>query len=310
MKILIELPTWIGDAVMASPSIENIVRYFPESRLYFLGPTSSSEIFRNHPKFIKTFKASKSYIDMYRLIRSMEYFEYFFSFRSSKRTSFLKLFINSKYKFQFNKNTFNQGHQVERYNNFINSSLDIHSLPGDLKIYKPSNKIREISNSIGINPGASYGSAKRWYPEEFAKVAISLSKKYDIYIFGGLLEVQICKDIEKILLENKVKNFSNLAGKTSISELIELISKMSLFITGDSGSMHIAAAFKIPTITIFGPTNFLETSQWNNSESYNLHKKLDCQPCMKRDCPLGHHNCMKLIKADDVLKIIDQDFDQ
>jgi heptosyltransferase-2 len=65
--------------------------------------------------------------------------------------------------------------------------------------------------------------------------------------------------------------------------------------------MHVAAAFEVPTVAIFGPTKDDETSQWMNEKSLIVKKNLDCQPCMKRTCPLGHHDCMKLIKAVDVL---------
>ena len=82
------------------------------------------------------------------------------------------------------------------------------------------------------------------------------------------------------------------------------ISKLYLFITGDSGPMHIAASFQIPTIAIFGPTNDNETSQWMNQKSIIVKKDLACQPCMKRKCPLIHHDCMKTIKTDDVLNAV------
>ena len=168
--------------------------------------------------------------------------------------------------------------------------------------------LKELSNEnsrnrpiLGINPGASYGDAKRWYPEEFANVAVELSDRYDITILGSPDEKEISMSIEKLLVKKNVKNYQNLAGKTNISELIHLISTFDLFITGDSGPMHIAACFKIPTVSIFGPTKDNETSQWDNEKNIILKKNLDCQPCMKKKCPLRHHNCMKLIKAEDVL---------
>ena len=68
--------------------------------------------------------------------------------------------------------------------------------------------------------------------------------------------------------------------------------------------MHLAASLQIPTIAIFGPTNSNETSQWKNSNSVIIKKNLECQPCMKRTCPLNHHNCMKLIKAQEVIDSI------
>ena len=110
--------------------------------------------------------------------------------------------------------------------------------------------------------------------------------------------------LAKLLVKKGVTNYQNLAGSLNISELIHHISNLDLFITGDSGPMHIAANYKVPTISIFGPTKSDETSQWNNDKSIILKKDLECQPCMKRTCPLGHHDCMKLIKAKDVLSKI------
>jgi heptosyltransferase-2 len=66
--------------------------------------------------------------------------------------------------------------------------------------------------------------------------------------------------------------------------------------------MHLAAAFQIPTVAIFGPTKYTETNQWMNEKGVIITKDLYCAPCMKRVCPLGHHDCMKLIKAEDVLE--------
>jgi len=111
-------------------------------------------------------------------------------------------------------------------------------------------------------------------------------------------------DIEKALIENSITNYQNLAGKTTIPELINRISNLDLFITGDSGPMHVAAAFQVPTVAIFGPTKDDETSQWRNDKSIIVKKNLDCQPCMKRTCPLQHHDCMNLIKAVDVLNAV------
>ena len=84
------------------------------------------------------------------------------------------------------------------------------------------------------------------------------------------------------------------------------ISNLDLFITADSGPMHIAAAYKIPTVAIFGPTKEEETSQWMNEKGIVVKKNLKCQPCMQRTCPLMHHECMRLIKSKDVLRAIEK----
>ena len=300
MKVLIELPTWMGDCVMATPAIENIVNFDNDVEITFIGSFVSVGAMKNHPNALKTVVLDKKYSVLYKTAKDLGNFDAFFSFRSSTRSKFLKFCVSAKSKYQFDKNKYINCHQVEKYNNFVNDSLSINLVAEKLQIYGYSTS-KNKKKVLGINPGASYGSAKRWYPEEFAKVASKLSNQYDIVIFGGPGEVDIALDIEKLLIKKDVKNYKNLAGKTTIPELMSRISNLDLFITGDSGPMHVAAAFEVPTVAIFGPTKYDETSQWMNEKNLIVKKNLDCQPCMKRTCPLGHHDCMKLIKAVDVL---------
>jgi len=303
MKILIELPTWLGDTVMASPAIENLVNHFNDVEVTLLGSFVSISALKNHPKVIKTYVLDKSYINLSKTLKEFGEFDIFVSFRSSLRSKVMKFFISSKSKFQFNKGKYKRNHQVEKYNNFVNDSFNINTIAAKLVLHNDNKKARK-NKLLGINPGASYGGAKRWYPNEFAHVAADLSSEYDIVIFGGPGEKDIAKDIENYLIEQGIHNYQNLASQTSIDELIIQISKLDLFITGDSGPMHLAAAFQVPTVSIFGPTNDSETSQWMNKKSIIIKKNLACQPCMKRTCPLKHHNCMKLIKASDVLEAV------
>ena len=303
MKILIELPTWLGDCVMATPAIENIVNFHNDVEITFIGSFVSIEALKSHTKAVKTIVLDKKYTYLYKISRDLGNFDAFFSFRSSIRSKFLIFLISAKKKYQFDKNKYQNRHQVEKYNDFVNDSLSIDSTAKKLQIYG-YNIVKSKKKILGINPGASYGSAKRWYPQEFAKVASELSAEYDIVIFGGPSEIDIAGDIEQALIDSSVKNYKNLAGNTTITELINKISSLDLFITGDSGPMHIAAAFQIPTVAIFGPTKDKETSQWMNKKSIIVKKNLNCQPCMKRICPLQHHNCMNLIKAVDVLNVV------
>jgi heptosyltransferase-2 len=301
MKIFIELPSWLGDTVMVTPAIENLANFFNDSEITLIGSFVSIEALKNHPKVIKTYILDKNYLNLYMAIKHFGKYDLFISFRSSFRSKFMKFCISSKRKYQFNKNKFIKGHQVEKYNNFVNDSLNIHTIANVLIVHNEIKQKDKKNKILGINPGASYGSAKRWYPKEFAEVASNLSSEYDIVIFGGPGEKDIADDIESYLIEKGVSNYKNMANKTSIKELISQISSLDLFITGDSGPMHLAAAFQVPTVSIFGPTRDKETSQWMNDKSIIVKKNLECQPCMSRNCPLKHHNCMKLIEAPEVL---------
>jgi len=305
-RLLIELPTWLGDCVMATPAIENIVSYYKDVQITFIGSKISILAMKHHPKVKDIEILEKNISDIKKIRKNKEAFDAFFSFRSSFRSQLLKFLSHSQNKYQFSKNKYDFGHQVEKYNNFVNDSLSINCKPGNLKIYKrPKLKYQKsLRPLVGINPGASYGSAKRWSPKGYSEVAKVLAKEYDILIFGGPNELDIAMEIEDELKQSNISNYQNLAGKTDIEVLIDSISNLSLFITGDSGPMHIAAAFQIPTVAIFGPTRDKETSQWMNEKNFIVKKNLECQPCMKRTCPLGHHHCMSLIEPNDVLNAV------
>jgi heptosyltransferase II len=305
MNILIELPSWLGDTVMATPAIESINKYFDDPKITILGSDISVEVMKYHPNVVNSIIFKKDLNFIFSQKNFIYKFDSVFSFRSSLRSKIFIARLKCQKKYSFNKKKFINLHQVEKYNKFINESLGINYEAGDLKIYtRDSKSFKNLLPIVGINPGATYGSSKRWYPEEFAKVAIRLSNAYDILIFGGPDEKIIADDIERLLIKSGVQNYQNLTGLTSIEELINYISSLSLFITGDSGPMHLAACFKVPTVSIFGPTNDFETSQWRNSRGVIIKKNLDCQPCMKRKCPLGHHHCMKDLKAEEVIDVV------
>lgn len=310
MKIFVEVPVWLGDAVMASVAICNLASKYPNAKFTVFGSFVSTRIYEGFGFVDKVVvddskKNSNRYLNLFKLGRNMGSFDLAFTFRrKSFASKFMFFFIKAKQKFQYKRLNNDSIHQVKRYNDFVNYSLNENLPLGDLQLpFVPNVPTKPL---LGINPGATYGNAKRWYPEEFAKVAIALQNKFDIVIFGGPTETQIAGDIEKILLENGISNFVNLAGKTTVKELCETIGSLSLFITNDSGPLHIAAAYKIKTIAIFGPTIAKETNGWQNENEIIVSKKLNCQPCMKRVCPIITHDCMKLITAEDVLEAINK----
>lgn len=303
-RVLIELPTWLGDCIMATPAIENIVKANPDVKIVFFGSYVSTALMQKYPNveqivLDKSKSAKSRLLWIYKMAKSLGKFDLAITFR---RTLFAKLFIffsKAKVKGYYKRYTKEQIHLVKRYNDFLNRTLNSSFLPGSLKIYiEPETFERK---TLGINPGATYGSAKRWYPQKFAKVAAHFSRDFDIIIFGGPNEIEVANEIAGHLESMGVKNYKNLAGKTTIEQLCSHIGGCSLFITNDSGPMHIAAAYKVPTVSIFGPTKDKETSQWQNPKGVIVKKELQCTPCMKRSCPLKHHECMKLIEAEDVI---------
>lgn len=198
------------------------------------------------------------------------------------------------------------------------------------------------SYTIGINPGAAFGSAKCWEKSYFITIIeYFLTCSYDVYLFGSSESSRTNAQIaESIANHPNIGFFHDLTDKTNLSQLIDYIAAMNVFITNDSGPMHIAAALKVPMVAIFGPTNIKETApyapkplhslplmptgfkdtkniqspeiiledstmQSHKDSPYHscvlLCKYVPCAPCKKRECPLKHHQCMKLITPEEVI---------
>ncbi len=149
---------------------------------------------------------------------------------------------------------------------------------------------------IGIAPGATYGPAKKWFADRFAAVADKLNENQSLQIIllGGKADGETAQEVQKMARTDLI----NLAGKTTLREAIYLITQCRLFISNDSGLMHIAGALSIPTVAIFGSTNHITTSPAGNSFTI-VRKDVSCSPCLKETCP-DDFRCMKLITVENV----------
>ncbi len=150
---------------------------------------------------------------------------------------------------------------------------------------------------VGINPGAAYGDAKRWHPERFAAVADRLARelKGTAVIFGGAQDRETEEAVAGAMKTKPIR----AAGKTSIGHLIALISRCRLFITNDSGPMHIAAALGVPIVAVFGPTNPATTGPMGKAAI--VRHEIECSGCLERSCPTDRR-CMESITAGEVVE--------
>ncbi|MBI4689474.1 MAG: lipopolysaccharide heptosyltransferase II [Nitrospirae bacterium] len=161
---------------------------------------------------------------------------------------------------------------------------------------------------IGINPGASYGSAKRWHPERFAAVTRKIICELDgsVVIFGSQSEVsiatEICNSVNSTIRIPQ-SALKQMAGKTSLRELAALISECDILLTNDSGPMHIGYAVGTPLITIFGSTDPALTGPLGKGNIV-IKKGIDCSPCFRRKCDRQSIECMISITADEVFDAV------
>ncbi len=149
---------------------------------------------------------------------------------------------------------------------------------------------------IGVSPGAAYGGAKRWFADRFAEAAVRVARERQasIAVFGSREELPICEVVrEKI--EACGWPCVNFAGATTISEFIELAAACDIFLTNDSGPMHIASALGVPTVAVFGATDDEATGP-TGDKSRVVREPVECSPCLLRECPIDHR-CMAAVSA-------------
>jgi heptosyltransferase-2 len=151
---------------------------------------------------------------------------------------------------------------------------------------------------VGVNPGAFYGSAKRWPVARYAAVLDRLidERQVSVAIFGSPNEVKIAESIRAAMRRQP----AILSGRTELSELIAMIACCDLFLTNDSGPMHLAAALRVPTLAIFGSTDEVATGPMSPA-AVVLNKRVECSPCLLRECPIDHR-CMTRLSSEEVVQ--------
>ncbi|MBN2895140.1 MAG: lipopolysaccharide heptosyltransferase II [Campylobacterales bacterium] len=314
MRILVILPNWLGDAVMASAAIEALTTCNASVRFSFVGSALSIAAMQHHPLCERaivdeTKKGGNRLRNTYALAKQLGVHDLAVSFRDQIHATLLLFWSGSKRTFVRSswhaRMLCSDALSLDRSEHLVVQYLHLAYAAGAAASDHPKLKVyiaphRYERPTLGINPGATYGSAKRWYPQKFAEVAAHFAPRFEIVIFGSPAERSVAEEIEAHLTALHVSHVTNLAGRTDVAQMCAYVGGLSLLITNDSGPMHVAAAYGVPTVAIFGPTRHRETSQWANPQSAIVRHELKCAPCMKRECPLKHHDCMRLIEAHEV----------
>ncbi|MCX6633005.1 MAG: lipopolysaccharide heptosyltransferase II, partial [Candidatus Solibacter sp.] len=144
---------------------------------------------------------------------------------------------------------------------------------------------------IGISPGAAYGNAKRWLAERFAESGRQFAGTLEasVLVFGAAVERPLCEAVAEPLRRAGIPA-KNLAGETSLREFIDLAAACRLFLTNDSGAMHVSSALGVPTVAVFGATDDTTTGP-TGAHARVVRAHAECSPCLLRECPIDHR-CM------------------
>jgi heptosyltransferase-2 len=155
---------------------------------------------------------------------------------------------------------------------------------------------------IAVHPGAAYGETKRWFPERYASVIERLQKPGRRFLLlGGSGEEFLAERISHSMKHPPI----NLVGKTTLAAALAVVDRCGVFLSGDSGLMHVAAALGIPQVALFGSTDPQKTAPLNDKAVVIHPKTVPCTPCFKRSCS-ADLECMKAITVDEVHAAIEK----
>ena len=328
MKIVIRAPNWIGDSIFAIPAIVSLCKNFPETQVWIAAREWVKDLFTSF-NFIENIIPLPDQSNLKSLKVSVQRLkEYDFDvgvLLSNSFSSALLLYLAKiPQRWGYKKdgrgvlltngvslnNQRNLFHQVHYYLNLI-SGLGLQTFSPQLSFPVTQEERQQAKNLLAslnvnlekriiiLNPGAFYGSSKRWPVLKYAELSKLYQDKYkaNILIIGSPNEAGLA---ESIASHSVIKPFI-LTGKTNLRQLAALTSQADLFITNDSGPMHLANALKIPVVALFGPTDPRITGPFQEPSAI-IKKDVPCWPCSYRECPFDHR-CMMNIEPKEVFQV-------
>ena len=337
-NVLVIMIAGIGDLIMASKAFRALRRGYPDRCLHLVTSMEASILAQNYTYLdhvwafpVRQLRKSRVPMrDIFRLIQALRKIEFEFalnlyrvtSWQGSFRMGLLMTSLRTQvtlghqsmgFGFFLDKKA-SKGTFLNRH--FTDAMMDLAKLAGGvpddrgIEVFWDKsaeakwasffpNEGQEIKPlRIGINPGADRPE-KRWSPENHAAVADRLSEVpgAKIFVFGGPGEEHLAHRIEKAMNHP----VTNLAGKLSLNELAYVISRLDLFVTNDSGPMHIATAVKTPVVALFGPEDPVYTRPYTSPDLYRIvHKDMSCRPCTNKSC--DRPVCMESLTPQEVLQ--------
>jgi heptosyltransferase-2 len=322
-NILVRATNWVGDAVMSLPALRALRERFPRARISILAKPWVADLYRREPFCDRMIPCTATDLaSKWRAARDLRSFDFdcaillqnafeaaavAFAARIPARIGYAR---DGRAPLLTIALAVPRPGEIPRHERFYYLELlrragIIDRIPENTSIRlegasaareSGSARFRELGMGdvvIGVSPGAAYGSAKRWLPERFAEAANSLARELgaSVALFGSQAERDLCASIAgSIAVPTR-----NFAGETSLGEFIDLAAACRVYLTNDSGAMHISSALGVPTVAVFGATDDTTTGP-TGPLARVVREPVECSPCLKRECPIDHR-CMTRVSA-------------
>lgn len=338
-NILVRMPNWIGDLVMATAVLEDLKKAYPHATLTTMCRAPLGELLKYNPFVDEVYSFHRGKNIFFRrdsqrnVVRKLHMGNYDLGILLTNSLSSAWCFWQGNVKFRVGYRGDGRRSLLTHPVSFALEREQEHLVTAYKRLLQPlgiglsgtkptlvvlGEEIRQAYETlgrygvsedhliVGINPGATYGSSKCWLPERFQEVIeslLALEPHLVVVLFGDAsgapLVTRICQKFSSRVI--------NLAGQTQLRELMALIKVCHIFLTNDSGPMHIADALDTPLLALFGSTNPKVTGPYQQKNV--LYKGVACAPCYKRVCPIDFR-CMKAIHAQEVYEQLTQLLDK
>jgi len=333
-RILVRGPNWLGDAVMCEPALRGLRRLFPDAQIALLVKPAVADLFAGHPALTRvlTYDSKGHHAGLsgkWALAGQLrrQGFDLAVLFQNAFEAAFLTFLAGMPRRYGYATDgrslllsdpvaapdRCTLVHQVRYYWDLL-KPLGLTGDPSapELVVFPEEEQamagrfaqggLTASDVVVGINPGSTYGEAKRWLPERFAEVTERLCRtirgsrgqQASVVILGAKGEERLGREIAARLSSRSLV----LSGSTTIRELMAAVKRCAMVLTNDTGPMHIASAFQVPVVAIFGPTDWRTTSPFGSAHAI-VRQPVDCAPCLLRECPIDHR-CMTRVSVDQV----------
>jgi heptosyltransferase-2 len=332
VNILIRATNWIGDAVMSLPALRTVRARYPQARISVLARPWVLDLYARERFADEIVPYScRNLREKYRLALSLRYgrFDCAILLQNAFEAAALAFAAGIPERIGYARDGRSllltravpvpKAGEIPRHERFY--YLELLRRAGIIDCLPPAEKpirlegaenARDEGNAllseagltgsvVGVSPGAAYGGAKRWLPERFAEAAASIadSTRRHVAVFGSTGERGICEEVRSAISARGILAHS-FAGETTLARFISMAAACDLFLTNDSGAMHIASALGVPTVAVFGATDDTTTGPTGPLARVVRHP-VECSPCLLRECPIDHR-CMTGVSSDQVAR--------
>jgi heptosyltransferase-2 len=319
-RLLVRAPNWVGDAVMSWLAIQAIREHFRSAELIVVARPWVADVYRREPVVDRVIAyEARHWRDRVAFARRLrgERIDCAILLQNAFDAAMMAWLADIPERIGYSRDgrgwlltrpiAVPEPGEIPRHERFY--YLELLRRAGILEGYPASECIRltrpdraiapGASSLIGVSPGAAYGNAKRWLPERFAQAAVQVARARgaSLLLFGSAGERHLAEAVAEQVRAAGIEA-TNLAGSTTLTEFLEAAAACSLFLTNDSGAMHIASALGIPTVAVFGATDDTTTGP-TGPLARVVRDYAECSPCLLRDCPIDHR-CMTAVTVDRV----------